>query len=219
MFNADMPSCEQIPPLHKEALDDALTLLQKRTGTRFPEGSNPHITSLRLTIDPTFICWRPITFYVIIGLINRWLRHTYVNQFGATLERHENLEYLLRVPKGWNCAQGPRPLVFLHGLGLGLLQYHILISELFWVFTDRPILIPLQPQISQDFFHPRFLVPVTRHQMVDNLARVLDKLGWVHLDVKTDESDENYEIDDGREAVKDVPHREKRGVTMFSHSK
>ncbi|KXN89654.1 hypothetical protein AN958_05521 [Leucoagaricus sp. SymC.cos] len=160
MFNAEMPPCEQIPPLHKDALDEALALLQKRTGTQFPEGSNPLIAPLRLTIDPTFICWRPITFYAIIGLINRWLRHHYLNHFDATFERYDNLD--------------------------------------------------------QDFFHPRFLVPVTRHQMADNIARVLDKLGWAHLEKETDE-DTDLESED-EESVKQDLLQERRGVTMLSHS-
>ncbi|KAF5363284.1 hypothetical protein D9756_000449 [Leucocoprinus leucothites] len=217
MFNADMPSSEQMPSLHKEALEDALALLQKRTGTNFPEGSNPHTTPLRLTIDPTFVCWRPITFYAIIGLVNRWLRRRYVSNFGATLQRHGNLEYLLRVPRGWDRRHGPRPLVFVHGLGLGLLQYHILISKLFRIFTDRPILIPLQPQISQDFFHPQFLVPVTRHQMADNLARVLDKLGWAYLDTDGDQ-ELDTDSDEEREKVNRDLLQERRGITMLSHS-
>lgn len=218
IFNADMPPPEKMPPPHKEALDGALDMLQKRTGTKIPEGSNPNIVPLRLTIDRTFINWRPVTFYAIIGLINRWLRRSYVSCFGATFERHENLEYLLRIPKDWDNAQGPRPLVFVHGLGLGLLQYHPLISKLLSVLTDRPILIPLQPQISQDFFHPRFLVPVTRHQMADSLARVLDKLGWAHLEVEF-ERDTETDSDDEAESVKRDLLQERRGVTMLSHSK
>ncbi|KAJ3570200.1 hypothetical protein NP233_g4560 [Leucocoprinus birnbaumii] len=216
MFNADMPSWEQVPALHQEALDEAMALLQKRTGTKFPEGSNPHTTPLRLTIDPTFICWRPITFYAIIGVINRLLRYHYISQFGAMLQRHENLEYLLRVPKGWDSSLGPRPLVFLHGLGLGLLQYHLLISKLLRVYGDRPILIPLQPQISQDFFHPSFLVPVTRHQMADNLARVIDKLGWAQLDSGADQ-ELDAECDEESEGAQD-DLQAKQGVTMLSHS-
>ncbi|KAF9446937.1 hypothetical protein P691DRAFT_761187 [Macrolepiota fuliginosa MF-IS2] len=216
IFNADIPPPDRISPLHKEAMDNALDMLQKRTGTIFPEGSDPNVVPLRLTIDRTFINWRPITFYAIIGFINRWLRRSYVNHFGVKFEQHENLEYLLRIPKDWDSTHGPRPLVFLHGLGLGLLQYHILISKLFRVFTDRPILIPLQPQISQDFFHPRFLIPVTRHQMADNLAQVLDKLGWARLGVES-EQDLETDSDEEKDSVEEVL-LQRQGVTMLSHS-
>lgn len=217
MFNADMPALEKMSPLQKEALDEALTLLEKRTGAKFSEGSNPNVVPLRLTIDQTFINWRPITFYVIIGLINRWLRHRYVNHFGARFERHENLEYLLRIPEHWDSTNGPRPLVFVHGLGLGLLQYHLLISKLFTNFTDRPLLIPLQPQISQDFFHPRFLLPSTRHQMADGLAKVFSNLGWACLNTGFDEDPETES--DEKERVEQDSLQSKRGVTMLSHSK
>lgn len=206
MFNADMPPLEKMSPSHSAVLEEAITLLESRTGTRFPEGSDPSVIPLRLTIDPTFINWRPVTFYALIGLINRWLKWRYINHFGAKYESRENLEYLLRVPKGWDALQGPRPLVFVHGLGLGLLQYHLLIYKLFCKFTDRPIFILLQPQISQDFFHSRFLTPFTRQQTVDNLAKVLVNLGWAHFE---------------SEAEEQVGHlqQERRGVTMLSHSK
>lgn len=217
MFNADMPHPEKIPPLHKERLGETLELLQKRTGTKFPEGSNPNAVPLRLTIDRTFINWRPITFYAVVGLINRWLRHGYITHHGATLGRHENLEYLIRIPKNWDSAQGPRPLVFIHGLGLGLLQYHLLISKFLRVFTDRPLLIPLQPQISQDFFHPRFLIPATRQQMSDNIAQVLDKLGWAHQEVEIEQ--EPKFGSDGEISIEQEQLQKRQGVDMLSHSK
>lgn len=206
MFNQDMPPLERMSPSHRAALEEAVTLLENRTGTKFPEGSDPSVIPLRLTIDPTFINWRPVTFYALVGLINRYLKWRYIHHFGAKYENRENLEYLLRIPKEWDPIQGPTPLVFVHGLGLGLLQYHLLIYKLFCKFTDRPILVLLQPQISQDMFHPRFLAPFTRQQTVDHLAQVLVNLGWAHFEPEIEE-----------EQIEHSPAS--RGVTMLSHSK
>jgi hypothetical protein len=218
MYNADMPPLAIMSPLQKEALKEALNLLQKRTGWTFPEGSNPEFTPLRLTIDPVYINWRPLTFYIIIGIIHRWLRRLYTNRYGATFGQHQHLEYLLRVPKGWDNTQGFHPVVFIHGLGLGLLQYHRFISNLLETVMDRPILIPLQPQISQDFFHPQYLAPVSRHQMANTLASLLDKLGWVDVqnNAEGDDDANNDKCNDETEAVR---AKDRKGVTMLSHSK
>lgn len=105
-------------------------------------------------------------------------------------------------------------MVFLHGLGLGLLQYHTVISHLIGQLPDRPLLVPLQPQISQDFFHPHFLKPLGRHQMADKLAGLLQKLGWVTLNKDTDSSDSEES-----EVAASLVDKTQRGVTLLSHSK
>ena len=131
---------------------------------------------------------------------------------------HLNLfiRYLLRVPTQWDATTSPRPIVFLHGLGLGLIQYHVFLSQLLETFTDRPILIPLQPQISQDIFHPLFLKPLDRHEMANQLASLIEELGWA-TSISNDKIAK--EIDCEEEAK---PHRTEnfnRGITILSHSK
>ena len=83
--------------------------------------------------------------------------------------------YLVRTPK---TTSSQRPIIFLHGLGLGVLQYHSLIKTLIREFPTRPILIPLQPHISQDLFHPRFLKPLGRHETIDCLLKVIKEHRW-----------------------------------------
>lgn len=100
------------------------------------------------------------------------------------------------MPIGYNRATGPDPVVFLHGLGLGVFQYQRVLQHLLNELSDIPLLIPLQPQISQDIFHPRFLKPMLKHEKVANLKAVLDNLGWAGPSV-----DSRY------------------GVTILSHSK
>jgi len=124
--------------------------------------------------------------------------------------------YLLSRPDDWDPTNSPRPIVFLHGLGLGLLQYHGTIAHLLEQFPDRPILIPLQPQISQDFFHPHFLKPPSRHEMADCLAGLLSELGWVSLDIKADKGVDSEEED---EVTSSLVENSQRGITLLSHSK
>jgi hypothetical protein len=53
------------------------------------------------------------------------------------------------------------PILFLHGLGLGLTQYYSLLSHLLEQqgLKDRTILVPMQPHISQDVFARGWLQP------------------------------------------------------------
>ena len=106
----------------------------------------------------------------------------------------------------------PRPIVFLHGLGLGLVQYHNALSHLFETFTDRPILVPLQPQVSQNIFHPLFLKPLDRHQMANQLAGLIEELGWTTL-LSKDKNAKEIEIESSQ--IGNIG----KGVTMLSHSK
>ena len=123
------------------------------------------------------------------------------------------LRYVLRVPHGWDPVNGPRPVVFMHGLGLGLTQYWRFIQHLFTALSDRPVLVPLLPHVSQELLHPRFLRPLARKEMAEHLAGFIEKLGWADLsaDMPSDSSDSEARTPEAKSA--------KRGVTMLSHSK
>jgi hypothetical protein len=118
------------------------------------------------------------------------------------------------MPDNWDPVNSPRPVVFLHGLGLGILQYHGFIAHLLEQFHDRPILIPLQPQISQEFFHPHFLKPPSRHEMADRLAGLLNELGWVSLD-----TNDEKEAEEEDEVASSLMQNSQTGITLLSHSK
>jgi hypothetical protein len=120
-----------------------------------------------------------------------------------------NDRYLIRIPKNWNDASGPRPILFIHGLGLGLFQYYIFLRHLLDVVTDRPVLVLLQPQISQDIFHPQFLKPPNRRQTIQKLTSLLTELGWV------------CQGPDGEDELKShfLSAPKAGGITVLSHSK
>ena len=124
---------------------------------------------------------------------------------------------MLRIPAEWDATSSPRPIVFLHGLGLGLLQYHVFLSHLLETFTDRPILVPLQPQVSQDIFHPLFLKPLDRYQMADRLAGLIEELGWATLpsNSKNTKGMDSKEKEAESSQIEDTG----KGITMLSHSK
>jgi len=117
---------------------------------------------------------------------------------------YEGLEYLIRVPNNWDPNNAhTRPVVFLHGLGLGLAQYAAFFTRLMKAIPEHPIVVPIQPHISHDIFHPRFISPMGRYEMVQCLAGLLRKLGWVSED---------------NSAGEPIMSKNLSGVIMFSHS-
>jgi hypothetical protein len=108
--------------------------------------------------------------------------------------------YLIRNPKGWDLNTGFRPIVFIHGLGLGPLQYIPFLMHLFEATLDRPVLVLLQPHISCDIFHPRYLKPMSSWDTTRALSRLLAGLKW---------AEDNGSLLKGPQ----------QGVTMLSHSK
>lgn len=208
IFNADLPSPEHIPPSHRSALDDGVASLEKRLGCKIAVGSNPDFPPLRLTLDKVNVNWRPLTHYFILYLINRCLFLASQRFWGLRYGSYDGLEYLIHEPAGWDFNSGPRPIVLIHGLGLGLLQYNALIRQLLKTFSDRPLLVLLQPHISQDIFHPKFLHPMTRHETTHRLARLISQLGWAELD----------ELDPEEKQVLTILTGKCGGVTMLSHS-
>ncbi|KII95108.1 hypothetical protein PLICRDRAFT_120922 [Plicaturopsis crispa FD-325 SS-3] len=215
IFNAPLPLNDDLQHAHRVVLNDALDLLQKRSGTIIPDGSNPSVKPMLMTLDKVKVSWRPFGFYVFVAVLNMVLKIYYTRFCGFRLGCYNGLEYIIRVPKSWNQSSGARPLVFVHGLGLGLAQYHHLLSNLRREFTDRPILVPLQPHISQDIFHPQYLKPLNRYEAANALAGLLAELGWADPK-KVDElgltEDEQSE---GEESTKGAS---RKGVTMMSHS-
>jgi hypothetical protein len=126
--------------------------------------------------------------------------------------------YLIRSPSDWHAESSLRPIVLIPGLGLGLFQYFLFLTDLMNTFTDRPVLILIQPHISQNIFHPHFLTPMGRHDTAKRLARLIYDLGWMK-----DVSD-RLESDETNDIILEVPSKDSKGqvrngVTMLSHSK
>ena len=223
LFNSDMPPLDELPPRHSAALERAVQMIEKRIGRTIPEGSNPNIRPLRLSLDKLNVYSRPFIMYAIIYAINFLsmlrLKRKYHLQFStfngleyAYLQSnieiaHPPHRYCIRIPAAWDCNSDLRPIVFFHGLGLGISQYKLTLGRLVRNFSDRPILTILQPHVSQNIFHPNFLKPMTREQTTERLACLLDQLGWANLD-----NDVSEEMPAERASAS-------KGVTMLSHSK
>ncbi|KIY74048.1 hypothetical protein CYLTODRAFT_416320 [Cylindrobasidium torrendii FP15055 ss-10] len=206
IYNADMPPLERMSTQEQEVLERALGSMEKRIGRKIPEGSNPETKPFRISLDTLNVYSRPLVMYAIIFAINwvttKRLQWKYQFEFSS----YNGMEYAIRTPKTWNPSSKERPIVFFYGLGSGISQYKVALTRIIRQVPDRPLLVIMQPHISQDIFHPNYLNPFTREETTERLAGLLDSLGWA-----------NASTDLSKEALVRRPGSE-LGVTMLSHS-
>ncbi|KDN40346.1 hypothetical protein K437DRAFT_258686 [Tilletiaria anomala UBC 951] len=180
-------------------------LIEARQGFTLPEhpaacspahtNNGPRIRTMRLTVDPVRVVSRPFVLYAVTNTLS-WLVIRKAIWGGFKKERRERLEYLIYRPPGWTPAKAIkdgtskyRPLLFLHGLGIGLAQY-IAVVDMFLHDTEtmqRPILILIQPSISQNIFSKYFLAPLKHHETTGTLRKIFRSEGWdvqgCHIDL------------------------------------
>lgn len=223
IFNAKMGPYKDIKESERIHLDAAVELLEKRVGCKIDdsEWTTPTaVEPMRLTVDPVQIVGRPFIFYALIKTMNWTVQKYYESQYGTQYGCHNDLEYLLRIPEGWSNLSPASPLIFIHGLGMGILQYHLLFTHLYETITDRPILILIQPHISQDIFHKNFLRPMDRRETSQRLASLIEALGWTHVDHRQRLNTETRvaALDEDEKEMTKAVVEEGKGVTILSHS-
>ena len=176
-------------------------LIEARQGFTLPEEPHPDYVSLRrtvtkgpalrtmrLTVDPVRVAQRPLALYLITNALT-YLAVRKAIRGGFKQEKQGRLSYLIYRPEGWTPGKAIkdgtpryRPVIFLHGLGIGLSQYIEVIN--FFLedpqLVQRPILIPLQPHISQNIFSPNFLRPLGHHETTPALRKIFKREGWDH---------------------------------------
>lgn len=200
-----MPPSESMPATHRRAVEDAVELIEKRSGSKVPEGSNPTVAPILLTLDDVHVSFRPFLWYIFVA-VGHVLAHKFLeHHWGVKFDTHGDIEYVVRIPEHWDPENlKTRPIVFLHGLGFGIPHYSIFITSLLRRFSDRPLLVPIQPHVSQRVFHNTFVRPLGKRATTEGIFGAMRKHGFVP------EGDGSYRTTIGDPMT---------GVTMLSHSK
>lgn len=89
----------------------------------------------------------------------------------------------MRIPPNWTPSKARAdtrcmPIVYLHGLGFGLLQSHFLIRSLLTNLSSHPIVVPLAPHTRQSVFHHRHTRPWTQDEVVDGMTEICKRHGF-----------------------------------------
>lgn len=156
-----------------EMLAQALALIEARRGEPFPLHVNlskkerENHRMMLLSLDSVRVTSHPLTHYVLVNALNRVLFNFLAWAYGVKVLKIGRIKYLYYCPSTWTQEQadkGAKPvaLLFLHGLGVGALEYTWSICQILGSPRrpfQRPMLMPLQPWISNDVFSNDFLAP------------------------------------------------------------
>lgn len=166
-------------------------------GFRFPDGRNPNVKSMRLSLDPVRKSTRPFIFYAVVNSLN-YLAYIFFTRLGFVFHRHQGIDYYVYIPPTYDPAKVP--FMFVHGIGIGLITYLPFILELrsHVNATGRPLCLVSLPHVSMSIFHKYWIVNPPRDDVVK----------WINEALR------------GNHAQAVQPHRGafKNGVCLISHS-
>jgi hypothetical protein len=164
-----------------------LVHLEERAQQSFRPGYDKRVKSIRLTLDAVPFVPRPLLFYLVVGVLSMHARWA-LKRLGYTLIKREvqdyRFEYFHR-PASPSCNR--TPLLFLHGLGMGVAQYLRFIHALEKRFPGREVLLLAQGQISMLPIHRHWLRPpsstatVRLFEEMASLHHVEERGGWTVL--------------------------------------
>ncbi|KAH9819620.1 hypothetical protein DFH28DRAFT_886535 [Melampsora americana] len=165
---------------------------EHRTGRQFTPGYNAKLKNkvIKSSIDPIKTKIRPFLFYMLAYATGGATRSmTYLNGFSHETCASQKLKYLIRVPEGWASQPVERrqkPVIFVHGVGFGLIQYISLVRYLTYSSygRERPVVILLQPSISMEIFDKSFLDPPHQDEVTRDVEGIMEK--WDFKDTGID---------------------------------
>ncbi|GAA99822.1 uncharacterized protein L969DRAFT_43942 [Mixia osmundae IAM 14324] len=165
-------------------LDWCMTLIEARAGCEITPGYNPTVKCIRLHLDPVQVEKRPFWLYAGLHCTNIAISRGLERSAGFVRihDRTHQYEYLLRMPPDWQPtdSHSSLPILVLHGLGCGLMQYIELIRYLASKdeLKNRPIVIVLQHHISMELFRKAHTRPPTRARFEAGARAMIARHGF-----------------------------------------
>ncbi|KAJ3060477.1 hypothetical protein HDU98_003554 [Podochytrium sp. JEL0797] len=127
-----------------------LELFEHQLNMRFHIGHNPRLSTVKLNSNPVDAYPKPLIFYIVMkGL--ECVEVIFLNSFGYRRRVENGLAYWVRYPSDVSDANdSATPIVFVHGIGVGLFQYMGFAHELSKT-QSRPIFLIELPHITMRF--------------------------------------------------------------------
>ncbi|KAF9084881.1 hypothetical protein BGX23_010154 [Mortierella sp. AD031] len=163
---------------------------------KFANGFNPQVECIRLAFDPVIASHRPLVYYILLWIANTFAglvftligftryegtvdrthafedtnptskRNSYNSSRAATVDPATDLNYWYRTPLN---PDNKVPLVFLHGIGVGLVQY------IHWVVAlstiSRPIIMVEVPYVSNKLIKGDCMTPDETYYAIERILR------------------------------------------------
>jgi len=156
-------------------IHEVIRIIENEKKVKFPEGYNPDVQCIRLTLDPIRSIPRPFVFYVVIFMLNYVYyivlrlfgfehygsRESILNGYWSSTLEFDIQEETSKLSPSRICYwyynpsdsarlkknhQKQQPIVFIHGVGCGLFPYSNLIRKLYKL--NRPLFLVELPYVS-----------------------------------------------------------------------
>ncbi|KAI7828059.1 Alpha/Beta hydrolase protein [Gamsiella multidivaricata] len=157
---------------------------------KFAEGFNPDVDCIRLSLDPVLATHRPLVYYVLLWLANAFAGivlktcgfmrydttlekgHDFVSSNKVVYEASQNTRCPPDLAYWYRCPTNPQnevPLVFIHGIGIGLIQYIHLIVAL--TYVSRPLILIEVPYVSSQLFQTDCMTPDETYFAIERILK------------------------------------------------
>ncbi|KAF9078359.1 hypothetical protein BDP27DRAFT_1388250 [Rhodocollybia butyracea] len=164
-----------------EEIDTYVKGFEELTGMNVEDGRVALTTSLRLSLDPVKMLHRPLVWYLIVGIVDL---HTCIKLRSLGFNHYSSPRFVFP-PRLSTVFSKPSvteyfssldrdPIVFIHGLGIGLYPYVSLIEDLIQTDPDMGIILVEIMQISM---HMTSKPVAPRLKTLDALYSVMNSLG------------------------------------------
>ena len=163
-------------PRIKQLVEESLEMLQRRIRYTFPEGYNPAVKSIRLTLDPLSINQRPIGHYIVTNGVSAAVIAYNCAFKGFKRVTYGACDFLIKPDTRKNKSDGALPILFLHGLGIGLGQYIPFLHRL--SKHEAGVVIMIQPNISGTIHSKGFLDAPSEAEHVEAIKLAMDGEGF-----------------------------------------
>ena len=182
----------QLHELREPQLQVCYTLLhifEDRCQRQFPPGQDRKIKCLRMTLDPIPFVPRPLLFYIAVYVFNAFMRLELLEMdYTKTSLDVNNFTFEFYHKPGVRYEdEDDSPLLFIHGLGMGLAQYRSFLRHLNRAFPRREIILMAQGQTAMMPTHRNYCNPPSSQDTIAALEIIADKYnidqkgGWTVL--------------------------------------
>lgn len=139
---------EELASVESDEVDEMIKSVEAWLQEDFPEGYNSTVVSLRLNLDPINSIHRPLIYYAVTAYCFEGMLRLILSSNGFSLcKSGASLSYWYR--KGSkNKPSSTLPIVFCHGLGVGVLPYVQFIMDILKVDPGREVFLINLPNIS-----------------------------------------------------------------------
>lgn len=155
-------------------LDEGIEMVKIRM--RWPDvqpGYNHNVKCIRLTLDPIQALSRPLGYYFVTNYVTQGTIFWLCTAYGFRYETSGDCAFLVKDGQKASFASNSLPIVFLHGLGIGLGQYITMLQTL--ARHSHGVVILIQPHISTGIYSSNFLNPPTKDQQARATVDILQR--------------------------------------------